>query len=61
MRHATVFTDNLDRAFLRHGDFLKDIGGKIVAAAILDFMDSDPNTRSKMFERLDAFLKSKKG
>ena len=33
---------------------------KVVAAAMLSFLDSNPETRSKMFERLDAFLRSKK-
>jgi len=29
---------------------------KVVAAAILRFLNSDPNTRADMFERLDTFL-----
>ena len=33
---------------------------KVVAAAMLAFLDSNPDTRSKMFDRLDNFLKSKK-
>jgi len=33
---------------------------KIVAAAMLAFMDSDPNARAKMFERLDKFVSGKK-
>ena len=37
------------------------VNQKVVAAAILQFIDSDANTRSKMFDRLDKFLKSKKG
>jgi hypothetical protein len=28
---------------------------KVIAAAMLKFLDSDPNTRSKMFERLAKF------
>ena len=32
---------------------------KVVAAAMHSFINSDPNTRNKMFERLDSFLKSK--
>jgi hypothetical protein len=31
-----------------------------IAAALLLFLDSSPNERSKMFERLDKFQKSKK-
>ena len=34
---------------------------KVVAAAMMKFLDSDPNTRAKMFERLDSFLRGKKG
>ena len=33
----------------------------VVAASMLKFLDSDPVVRSKMFERLDAFLGRKKG
>jgi len=33
---------------------------KVVAAAMLAFLDSNPDMRSKMFDRLDNFLKSKK-
>lgn len=30
---------------------------KVVAAAMLTFLDSNPEARSDMFERLDVFLK----
>lgn len=33
---------------------------KVVAAAMLAFLDSNPESRSKMFEKLDTFLKAKK-
>ena len=33
---------------------------KVVAAAMLSFLDSAPESRSDMFERLDIFLKGKK-
>jgi hypothetical protein len=33
---------------------------KVVAAAMLSFLDSPPDVRSKMFERLDNFLRAKK-
>ena len=33
---------------------------KVVAAAMLNFLDGNPETRSKMFDRLDGFLKGKK-
>ncbi len=33
---------------------------KVVAAAILSFMASGPQERSEMFDKLDAFLRSKK-
>ncbi|NLX15335.1 MAG: hypothetical protein GXY44_17040 [Phycisphaerales bacterium] len=33
---------------------------KVVAAAMLAFLESDPEGRSNMFERLDVFLRSKK-
>lgn len=33
---------------------------KVVAAAMLSFLDSAPENRSDMFERLDLFLKGKK-
>ena len=33
---------------------------KVVAAAMLAFLDSDPAGRSKMFEKLDSFLRAKK-
>ncbi len=32
---------------------------KVVAAAMLSFLNSNPDTRSKMFDRLDGFLKGK--
>lgn len=32
---------------------------KVVAAAMLAFLDAAPEVRSKMFERLDSFLKTK--
>ena len=32
---------------------------KVVAAAMLSFFNSNPDTRSKMFDRLDIFLKGK--
>jgi len=34
---------------------------KVIAAAVLHFIDGDPNSRSKMFDRLDGFVRSKKG
>jgi len=33
------------------------VKGKVVAAAMIEFLDSDPNTRAKMFKRLDSFLR----
>jgi hypothetical protein len=33
---------------------------KVVATAILHFLNSDPNTRAKMFERLNGFLSSRR-
>lgn len=33
---------------------------KVVAAALLAFLDSDATIRSKMFARLDAFVNGKK-
>lgn len=33
---------------------------KVVAAAMLSFLDSAPENRSHMFERLDLFLRGKK-
>ncbi|UCD30384.1 MAG: hypothetical protein JSV03_07925 [Planctomycetota bacterium] len=33
---------------------------KVVAAAMLSFLDSNPNTRNAMFERLHSFLTGKK-
>ncbi len=33
---------------------------KVVAAAMLDFLNSNPETRARMFEQLDKFL-SKRG
>jgi hypothetical protein len=32
---------------------------KVVAAAILSFLDGSPDQRSAMFDRLDSFLKTK--
>lgn len=32
---------------------------KVVAAAMLAFLDSNPEERSSMFERLDSFLRAK--
>jgi hypothetical protein len=39
------------------GGYVKE---KVVAASMLAFLDSDPNARAKMFERLDAFNSGKK-
>ncbi len=33
---------------------------KVVAASMLSFLESDPATRSKLFERLEGFLSSPK-
>ena len=33
---------------------------KVVAAAMLSFLDSNPESRSRMFEKLDTFLRAKK-
>jgi hypothetical protein len=33
---------------------------KVVAAAMLSFLDSGPEVRSKMFDRLDNFLRGKR-
>jgi hypothetical protein len=33
---------------------------KIVAAAVLQFLDSSPDARAKMFDRLDGFVGGKK-
>jgi hypothetical protein len=33
---------------------------KVVAAAMLSFLHSNPDTRSQMFDRLDGFLRGKK-
>ncbi|MBI4580325.1 MAG: hypothetical protein HY718_11525 [Planctomycetes bacterium] len=33
---------------------------KVVAAAMLTFLDSSPQARNDMFERLDVFLRGKK-
>jgi hypothetical protein len=33
---------------------------KVVAAAMLSFLDSSPEQRSKMFDRLDNFLRGKR-
>ncbi|GMV97890.1 MAG: hypothetical protein AMXMBFR83_22440 [Phycisphaerae bacterium] len=32
---------------------------KVVAAAMLAFLDASPDSRSRMFDRLDAFLKTR--
>jgi len=47
----------LDEAATKQG-FVKE---KVIAAAVLNFIDGDPNSRSKMFDRLDGFVRSKKG
>ena len=33
---------------------------KVVAAAMLNFLDADPNGRTQMFDRLDRFVTGKK-
>jgi hypothetical protein len=33
---------------------------KVVAAAMLSFLDASPDARSKMFDRLDTFLKGRR-
>jgi hypothetical protein len=39
------------------GGFVKE---KVVAAAMLHFLDSSPNERAKLFDRLDRFIGGKK-
>jgi len=39
------------------GGFVRE---KVVAAAMLAFLDSSPGERAKMFNRLDSFVSSKK-
>lgn len=34
---------------------------RVVAAAILHFLDADPDARQKMFERLEAFVHGRRG
>ena len=48
--------DAFDKEAAKNG-FVRE---KIVAAAMLHFLDSDPSARSKQFERLDSFVSSKK-
>lgn len=50
----------LVEAFDRDSDKNGYVKEKAVAAAMLKFLDSDPNTRAKMFDLLDGFLKGKK-
>lgn len=33
---------------------------KVVAAALLSFLDSDPTARARMFDRLDSFVNTKR-
>ncbi len=33
---------------------------KVVAASMLHFLESDPENRSRMFERLDGYLRGRK-
>ena len=46
-----------EREALKQG-FVRE---RVVAAAILAFMESDPNSRSAMFDKLDKFLGGKAG
>ena len=39
------------------GGFVRE---KVVAAAVLDFLNSDPTSRAEMFDRLDKFISGKK-
>jgi hypothetical protein len=39
------------------GGFVKE---KVVAASMLHFLDSSPNERAKLFDRLDRFIGGKK-
>jgi len=48
--------DAFDKECAKSG-FVKE---KVVAASILHFLESDAVTRSRMFEELDSFLKSRK-
>ena len=45
-----------DRESARSG-YVKE---KVVAAAMLSFLESDPEARAGMFDRLDIFLRGKK-
>lgn len=47
-------------AFDKEADRGGYVREKVVAAAMLHFVESNPAARSAMFERLDAFLRSKK-
>jgi hypothetical protein len=48
--------DALDKESVKSG-YVRE---KVVAAALLDFLDSNPDARAQRFERLDKFLRSKK-
>ena len=65
-----VFMDKPKRSYYLPGKlvnaFDKDVEKsgyvreKVVAAALLAFLDSDAVTRAKMFDRLDSFVNTKK-
>ena len=50
-KHAKAF----NAEFAKSG-YVKE---KVAAVAMYDFLNSDPNTRSEMFDRLDKFVNSK--
>jgi len=52
----TKLVSAFDRECAKSG-YVKE---KVVAAAMLSFLDSTPDLRSSMFERLDGFLRGKK-
>ena len=59
-RDAYYLPDKLVKAFDAECSKSGYVREKVVAAAVMHFLDSDPTSRAKMFDRLDKFISGKK-
>jgi hypothetical protein len=48
-------------AFDKECDKYGYVREKVLAVMLMQFLESDPNARAKMFDRLDSFTQSKRG
>lgn len=60
-KRSYYLPEKLVNAFDKECDKSGYVKEKVVAAAMLNFLDSNPDSRAKMFDSLDIFVRSKKG